>query len=66
MLQRIKNAVSGKIFNNQFSGTVETAGQKIKLNNLKTHFQIDECYIGGSEANKHTVNKFLNDLYPVK
>ena len=45
MLHRIKNAVSGKIFNNQFTGTVE----------------IDECYIGGSEANKHTVNKFKSE-----
>ena len=45
MLHRIKNAVSGKIFNNQFTGTVE----------------IDECYIGGSESNKHTVNKFKSE-----
>lgn len=45
MLHRIKNAVSGKIFGNQFTGTVE----------------IDECYIGGSESNKHTKDKFKNE-----
>jgi hypothetical protein len=48
MLQRIKNAVSGKIFNNQFSGTVE----------------IDEAYIGGSESNRHAKDKKLTGEKP--
>ena len=45
MLHRIKNAVAGKMFNNQFTGTVE----------------IDECYLGGKEGNKHTINKFKSE-----
>ena len=34
MLQRIKNASVGVMFKNEFEGTIE----------------IDECYVGGSEA----------------
>ena len=54
-------AFFSKIFNNQFSGTVETEGSQIKLKKLRNDLQIDECYIGGSEANKHTVNKFKSE-----
>jgi transposase-like protein len=45
MLHRLREVLNGSQKKNMFGGTVE----------------IDECYVGGSESNKHTVNKFKSE-----
>lgn len=52
VLQRLRYVGKNFFFQTEFEGVTETEGSKIKC---------DEAYIGGSESNKHTINKFKSE-----